>query len=179
MNTAYFVDTENVGTAWIRENITYDSNDEIFVVKNATSLALSQELTEFVSAKINYITVETGHNSADILISGLIGSMLDKYDSFVIISNDKGYASFIKYFQEIYGCKVRRIGIQEGLTNIGRIKKKVKGSLLEQEQKEYVLLLVEKYQYCKYIKQKMYCKLCKKYGKERGAEIYSAVKRCI
>jgi hypothetical protein len=181
MNTAYFIDSENVGVAWTREGILFDDTDEIFVVKNITGQKLSADFMKSTLAKINNIVVETGHNSADILIAGIIGSLLGKFDSFVIISNDKGYKSFIKYFSDNYKCDIQRKGLSNQFTSekVKKRKAKIKESNLDESQKNYVLSLMNNYQYNSYIKQKIHDKLCKKYGNSEGEKVYSVVKRYI
>lgn len=180
MRKAYFVDAENVGTAWTKLGMDFASEDEIFIFSNRDSQRVSKEFIENCAAVTENIIVDAkGHNDLDILIAGIIGASLEKDKKFIIISNDTGYTSFINYFSEYYNCNIQRMGVPEGLTNLGKKKRKIRSLPLSDDEKQQVISLLEKYQYSRHIKNDIYNILCKTYGRTKGLELYTIIKKCL
>jgi hypothetical protein len=142
MERAYFVDAENIGNAWVSEPLPFTREDEIFLIQTPTCQKVPKDYINSLSSAVTTITIEPEHNGADMLITGLIGAKRNEYQSFIIVSNDRGFTPFVKYFREVYHCDIQRYGISENRTTSWRKKQKVKHSSLPEEEKQVVLNII-------------------------------------
>lgn len=114
--TIYFIDSENVNDNWI-ENITeFKKSDEIRVFYTEKSTNVSWENISKIAGgdvSLNWIKCFTGQNALDFQLVTDLGYSVAKgtRDTFVIISNDKGYDAVVNYWV-IKGVDVKRIGVE-------------------------------------------------------------------
>lgn len=180
MSNAYFIDTENIGNKWTRLLSRFSPLDTVYVFESRNSQETPESFYQDCIAQIKHIkTTGVGHNDMDILIGGIIGTVLSKYNKFFIVSNDTGYRSFINFFRDTYGADIVRIGIPEQYTKLGKTKSSIKMLDLDDSKKKCVIRLIEKHQYDRSFKEKIYKKLCKIYGFDEGLRIYTVIKKHI
>ena len=114
--TIYFIDSENVNDNWI-ENITeFKKSDEIRVFYTEKSTNVSWENISKIAGgdvSLNWIKCFTGQNALDFQLVTDLGYSVAKgmRDTFVIISNDKGYDAVVNYWV-IKGVNVSRVGVE-------------------------------------------------------------------
>lgn len=112
-NTAYLIDTENVGSTWtnlLKEN-SKKMDLYVFVTENAKNLNFKL-LHELTNTKVNLkiIDCEIGKNSLDFYLASYLGYLIGKNanSSYVVVSQDNGFDHVIEYWN-LQGIKVERI----------------------------------------------------------------------
>ncbi len=116
--TVYFIDSENVNEKWIDEFPELDKNDQIKVFYTDKSANISPaKLDKILSDSINLKWVEcfTGKNALDFQLVSDLGYSIGRRsnDSYVIVSNDKGYEAVVNYWV-IKGIDVTRLEVDMG-----------------------------------------------------------------
>ncbi len=117
MRTIYYVDAENVGAALIQmlsEALIDKSVFSIFYTNNMSKLNMEDlSLLDKHKIKVRYIRCHTGKNALDFQLISTLGYSIAKAGrkcQYIIISNDTGYDTAIKYWVG-YGYSVRRVPI--------------------------------------------------------------------
>ena len=114
--TIYFVDSENVNEKWIEELTDIKKSDEIIVFYTEKSTHASYENISKIAdgdVNLNWVKCFTGTNALDFQLSTELGYRIAKGErnTFVIISNDKGYDAIVNYWV-VKGIKVSRQGVE-------------------------------------------------------------------
>lgn len=112
-NSAYLIDSENVGSTWTSLLTNEKVELYIFVTANAKSLnyTLLKEITENKNRNsYKVIECETGKNSLDFYISSYLGYLIGKNNNsdYTIVSQDKGYDNVIEFWKT-QGIEVKKI----------------------------------------------------------------------
>ena len=113
--TIYFIDSENVNENWIDTISDVKRSDEIKVFYTERSTNASYENISKIAGgdiQLNWIKCFTGQNALDFQLVTDLGYSVAKgmRDTFVIISNDKGYDAVVNYWV-IKGVNVSRVGV--------------------------------------------------------------------
>ena len=114
--TIYFVDSENVNEKWIEALTDIKKSDEIIVFYTEKSTHASYENISKIAdgdVNLNWVKCFTGTNALDFQLSTELGYRIAKGErnTFVIISNDKGYDAIVNYWV-VKGIKVSRLGVE-------------------------------------------------------------------
>lgn len=114
--TIYFIDSENVNDNWIDTIPEIKKTDEIKVFYTEKSTNVSYEKFSKIAdggASLNWIKCFTGQNALDFQLVTDLGYCVAKgaKDSFVIISNDKGYDAVVNYWV-VKGINISRVGVE-------------------------------------------------------------------
>ena len=114
--TVYFVDSENVNEKWIEALTDIKKSDEIIVFYTEKSTHASYENISKIAdgdVNLNWVKCFTGTNALDFQLSTELGYRIAKGErnTFVIISNDKGYDAIVNYWV-VKGIKVSRLGVE-------------------------------------------------------------------
>ena len=114
--TIYFVDSENVNEKWIEALTDTKRSDEIIVFYTEKSTHASYENISKLAdgdVSLNWVKCFTGTNALDFQLSTELGYRIAKGErnTFVIISNDKGYDAIVNYWV-VKGIKVSRLGVE-------------------------------------------------------------------
>ncbi len=114
--TIYFVDSENVNEKWIEALTDIKKSDEIIVFYTEKSTHASYENISKIAdgdVNLNWVKCFTGTNALDFQLSTEFGYRIAKGErnTFVIISNDKGYDAIVNYWV-VKGIKVSRLGVE-------------------------------------------------------------------
>lgn len=127
-NSAYLIDSENVGSTWTSLLSKEKVELYIFVTANAKSLnyTLLKEITEN-KHKNSYkvIECEVGKNSLDFYISSYLGYLIGKNNNsdYTIVSQDKGYDNVIEFWKT-QGIEVKKINTKPEVERKRRILKR-------------------------------------------------------
>lgn len=113
--TIYFVDSENVNDNWIDTITEFKKSDEIRVFYTEKSMNVSCENISKIAGgevNLNWVKCFTGQNALDFQLVTDLGFSVAKgsRDTFIIISNDKGYDAVVNYWV-IKGINVSRQGV--------------------------------------------------------------------
>ncbi|HAQ51525.1 MAG TPA: hypothetical protein DCR12_02015 [Lachnospiraceae bacterium] len=114
--TIYFIDSENVNDNWIDTIPEIKKSDEIKVFYTEKSTNVSYEKFSKIAdggASLNWIKCFTGQNALDFQLVTDLGYSVAKgiKDTFVIISNDKGYDAVVNYWV-VKGINISRVGVE-------------------------------------------------------------------
>lgn len=114
--TIYFIDSENVNDNWIDTIPQIKKTDEIKVFYTEKSTNVSYEKFSRIAegeANLNWIKCFTGQNALDFQLVTDLGYCVAKgaKDTFVIISNDKGYDAVVNYWV-VKGVNISRVGVE-------------------------------------------------------------------
>ncbi len=114
--TIYFIDSENVNDNWIDTIPQIKKTDEIKVFYTEKSTNVSYEKFSRIAegeANLNWIKCFTGQNALDFQLVTDLGYCVAKgaKDTFVIISNDKGYDAVVNYWV-VKGINISRVGVE-------------------------------------------------------------------
>lgn len=114
--TIYFIDSENVNDNWIDTIPQIKKTDEIKVFYTEKSTNVSYEKFSRIAegeANLNWIKCFTGQNALDFQLVTDLGYSVAKgaKDTFVIISNDKGYDAVVNYWV-VKGINISRVGVE-------------------------------------------------------------------
>ena len=114
--TIYFIDSENVNENWIDTITDVKKSDEIKVFYTEKSTSASYENISKIAGgdvTLNLIKCFTGQNALDFQLVTDLGYCVAKgmRDTFVIVSNDKGYDAVVNYWV-IKGVNVSRVGVE-------------------------------------------------------------------
>ncbi|MCR4610525.1 MAG: hypothetical protein K5644_01370 [Lachnospiraceae bacterium] len=114
--TIYFIDSENVNDNWIDTITDMKRSDEIRVFYTEKSANVSCENISKIAGgdvNLNWIKCFTGQNALDFQLVTDLGYSVAKgmRDTFIIISNDKGYDAVVNYWV-IKGVNVSRVGVE-------------------------------------------------------------------
>ena len=129
-NTAYLIDTENVGSTWtnlLKEN-SKKMDLYVFVTENAKNLNFKL-LHELTNSKVNLkiIDCEIGKNSLDFYLASYLGYLIGKNanSSYVVVSQDNGFDHVIEYWNA-QGIKVERIDTKPVVVKKPKVERKKK-----------------------------------------------------
>lgn len=129
-NTAYLIDTENVGSTWtnlLKEN-SKKMDLYVFVTENAKNLNFKL-LHELTNTKVNLkiIDCEIGKNSLDFYLASYLGYLIGKNanSSYVVVSQDNGFDHVIEYWN-LQGIKVERIDTKPVVVKKPKVERKKK-----------------------------------------------------
>ena len=105
MKKTYYIDSENVGDAWISLLETVTDDDTILVFYTAKSPHMNYKnliLLKESPKKVTFIECCEGSNALDFQLCTELGFRVhDKADNeFIIVSNDTGYDAVIKYWKK-------------------------------------------------------------------------------
>lgn len=105
MSKTYFIDSENVGDNWISLLDTVQADDELLVFYTAKSPHMSYKnliLLKQSSKEINFIECYEGKNSLDFQLVTELGYRIHDISDgdYIIISNDTGFDSVVKYWRD-------------------------------------------------------------------------------
>ena len=114
--TIYFIDSENVNENWIDTVTDVKKSDEIKVFYTEKSTSASYENISKIAGgevNLNLIKCFTGQNALDFQLVTDLGYCVAKgmRDTFIIVSNDKGYDAVVNYWV-IKGVNVSRVGVE-------------------------------------------------------------------
>lgn len=179
---AYFIDSENVQNRWL--NITgakYTKDDVVFFVRSKSSIGLPPDVQEKCQSEIKTIWIEgKGKNAMDIAIGGLIGSVKNKFNKIYIVSNDTGYSPFINLFNTTYDTKIERIGTpSDEFTRLQKAKEGIGKLSLDDDVKDTLCNILNKYYKDPEISLKIFGKLCETYGMENAEKYYPHMKKAM
>lgn len=129
-NTAYLIDTENVGSTWtnlLKEN-SKKMDLYVFVTENAKNLNFKL-LHELTNTKVNLkiIDCEIGKNSLDFYLASYLGYLIGRNanSSYVVVSQDNGFDHVIEYWN-LQGIKVERIDTKPVVLKKPKVERKKK-----------------------------------------------------
>ncbi|MBQ3390520.1 MAG: hypothetical protein IJG57_05570 [Firmicutes bacterium] len=116
MKREFFIDTENVGTAWIRQISPLAPKDMVYVfVSNAELMRKLKNSIPFPKKQVEFVEcIGMGKNDMDIYIAGFVARKSARHfvkREYVIVSNDKGYEDFIAGFSRNRWAVIRRQGV--------------------------------------------------------------------
>ena len=126
--TIYFIDSENVNENWIDTITDIKKSDEIRVFYTEKSTNASYEHISKIAGgdvTLNLIKCFTGQNALDFQLVTDLGYSVAKgmRDTFVIVSNDKGYDAVVNYWV-IKGVNVSRVGVEMESPKKTKLKKR-------------------------------------------------------
>lgn len=148
----YFVDTENVQSAWMELLETLEAKDHVYLMVSAhtPNLSFPLSLLERYSAlavkhapKIQQVKCVdmVSHNAMDLELVSFLGSIMgtsrSKTCEYVIVSNDKDFDPVVSFWSD-RGKKIRRMGIGNTLQEAKSVvsKQLSKAEVCEQPQKQ-------------------------------------------
>ena len=179
MKTEYFIDSENVGTAWIRQISPLSPKDKVYVfVSNQELLRKLKKMIPFPTKQVEFVECTgMGKNDMDIYIAGFVARRSAKAfprRDFVIVSNDKGYEDFIDGFSQNRWATIRRQPVyrqsyQDFYEKVQPILSDMKADI------ESIMDTAVKYRK-RDERAKLHRVLVKEYGDEKGTMIYRAIR---
>lgn len=179
MKREFFIDTENVGIAWIRQISPLDSRDKVFIfVSNKELMRKLQKAVPFPGKQVEYVECfGMGKNDMDIYIAGFIARRTARRfikREYIIVSNDKGYEDFIAGFSQNRWGTIRRQGVYRQAYQ--DFYDKVKPILTDMRTDiEHIMETAVKYRK-RDERAKLHRVLVKEYGDEKGTLVYRAIR---
>lgn len=133
MKTIYYVDIENVSTAFISilgSKISRRSTLAIFYSdENMKFNFMNLSQLELRGVNVKFIKCFTGRNALDFQLISTIGYSIAKLGTncrYIIISNDTGYDSAVKYWRQ-FGYNVEREVVESAINVDATLKEDEKG----------------------------------------------------
>ena len=179
MKREFFIDTENVGTAWIRQISPLDRGDMVFIfVSNKELMRKLKKMIPFPEKQVEFVEcIGMGKNDMDIYIAGFIARRTARRfvrREYIVVSNDKGYEDFISGFSQNRWGTIRRQGVyrqsyQDFYEKVRPILSDMRADI------EKIMDTAVKYRK-RDERAKLHRVLVKEYGDEKGTLIYRAIR---
>ena len=181
--TAYLVDFENVKSDGLNGIGNLKENDRVFIFYSVNADKITFSLHKKINesqAKINYFKVEVGSkNALDFQLVSYLGYLIceDKKDEYVIVSNDHGFASVIKWWQKrnVRTSLVADLTKQDVLQREKDMFTQVSKAVEDEKDAKLCTEYILKYK----TKQGLNNALAKVYGTTKGGKLYNAIKPLI
>ncbi|MCR4652469.1 MAG: hypothetical protein K5744_02115 [Eubacterium sp.] len=109
IETHYIIDYENVGAKGLKGCNDLEKRDHIDIVftSNASNLDM-RAIADHGKAKLNFMEVPPGKQSADAHINTFIGYYVCRKCNVVVVSKDHGYDNVIEFWKKKTGLKIKR-----------------------------------------------------------------------
>ncbi len=175
----FFIDTENVGTAWIRQISPLTPKDMVYVfVSNKELMRKLKKMIPFPEKQVEFVEcIGMGKNDMDIYIAGFVARKSARRfvkREYIIVSNDKGYEDFIMGFSQNRWAVIRRQGVYRQAYQ--DFYEKVRPILTDMRTDiENIMDTAVKYRK-RDERAKLHRVLVKDYGDEKGTLIYRAIR---
>ena len=179
MKREFFIDTENVGTAWIRQISPLSPKDMVYVfVSNPELMRRLKKMVPFPAKQVEFVEcIGMGKNDMDIYIAGFIARRTARRflkREYVIVSNDKGYEDFIAGFSQNRWGVIRRQGVYG--QSFQDFYEKIQPILTDMKlDPEKIMETAVKYRK-RDERAKLHRVLVKEYGDEKGTLVYRAIR---